>query len=363
MGLHFKEEHLKNLTSSIKYDKFEHTQNACNNVNFYSEIEGAFDKYPKINVISKKIQEALCFMYNRKKYHDIKIDDELCSYFYYWLGHNILQHLSIRSFFSSIIKEIYDELNMTDMVTICNPLHKNIDENTFRKYKLLFDYSNDHNHVNLNIVHAFTTCDKPYREAIQKYIHAYMDVYEHCNGNTPKKYDCGYFNKLFNKDEHEKLKSFNCGIYKEQIHTTEPQREHTSRYNSLPNFPPSEIISSFAGNDYPQVNQVYNQRHRLQENNGLTFRHEVETDSPLTMERTPESGTSKTIAGSVAPVLGVSSFSLLLYKVTPLGGFIRNFLGRNRNMYNPVEYMDSFNPYNEGMDPGGRTMNISYHRL
>ncbi|KMZ76729.1 hypothetical protein PVIIG_06040 [Plasmodium vivax India VII] len=309
------EEDLKNLTSSIKYDKFEHTQNACNNVNFYSEIEGAFDKYPKINVISKKIQEALCFMYNRKKYHDIKIDDELCSYFYYWLGHNILQHLSIRSFFSSIIKEIYDELNMTDMVTICNPLHKNIDENTFRKYKLLFDYSNDHKHANLNIVHAYTTCDERYKEAIQKYIDAYMDVYKHCNEITENIYDCEYFNKLFNKDEHEELKSFNCGIYKEQIHTRKPQRKHTSRHNSLPNFPHSERISSFAENVHPQVNQIYNPRHRLQENNVSTFRHEVETDSPLATEKTPEGGSSKTIAGSVAPVLGVSSISLLLYKV------------------------------------------------
>ncbi|SCA59567.1 Plasmodium vivax Vir protein, putative [Plasmodium vivax] len=72
---------------------------------------------------------------------------------------------------------------------------------------------------------------------------------------------------------------------------------------------------------------------------------------------------SKAIAGSIAPVLGVSSFSLLLYKVTPVGGFINRLLGRNRNMYNPVEYMDSFNPYSDGMDPGSRGVNISYHRI
>ncbi|KMZ77181.1 hypothetical protein PVIIG_06544 [Plasmodium vivax India VII] len=276
MGLHFKEEHLKELTSSYNYDKFENTQDDCNGVYYYSDIKDGFGIYPKVNDISQKLKEALCFMYKRKKHHHINTDHELCSYFYYWVGHNILEHLWNKSNFSKIIQIIYQELNRTDKGTICNPPYKNIDENTFSKYKLLFDYSNDHEHVNLNTVHGNTTCDEHYKEAIQKYIHAYMDVYEHCNGNTPKKYDCGYFNKLFNKDEHEKLKSFNCGIYKEQIHTTEPQREHTSRYNSLPNFPPSENISSFAGNDYPQVNQVYNQRHRLQENNGLTFRHEIE---------------------------------------------------------------------------------------
>ncbi|EDL42546.1 variable surface protein Vir27, truncated, putative, partial [Plasmodium vivax] len=58
--------------------------------------------------------------------------------------------------------------------------------------------------------------------------------------------------------------------------------------------------------------------------------------------------------------------SFILYdviNVTPLGGFIRNFLGRNKNMYNPIEDIDGFNPYSDGMVPGDRRMNISYHRL
>ncbi|CAI7724277.1 PIR protein [Plasmodium vivax] len=362
MGLHFKEEDLKKLTSSYNYDKFENEKDACKDVNFYTEIEGAFDMYPNVNDITQKLKKALCFMYNRKKHHNIEIDDELCSYFYYWVGHNILEHLWNRSYFSKIIQIIYEELNRSDKGTICNP-YKNIDENTFSKYKLLFDYSNDHSHVNLNIVHAFTTCDKPYKEAIQKYIDAYMDVYEQCNGNTPKKYDCGYFNKLFNNYKHEELKSFNCRIYKAQIHTREPQRENTPRHNLLPNFLSSEEVPLFAENVDPQVNQVYNQSHRLHENKGLALRHEVETYSPLPTEKTPEGGSSKTIAGSIVPVLGVSSFSLLLYKVTPVGGYINRLLGRNRNMYNPIEHMDEFNPYSDGMHPAARRMNISYHRL
>ncbi|CAI7724061.1 PIR protein [Plasmodium vivax] len=363
MALHFRKEDLKKLTSNINYDKFEHTQGSCKNVNYYSEIKDEFDMYPKINVISQKLKEALCFMYERKKYHHINIDDDLCSYFFYWIGHNILQRLMIRSSFSRIIKTIYQELNRTDMAIICNPLHENIDENTFRKYKLLFDYSNDHKHVNLNIVHAHTTCDEPYKEAIQKYIDAYIDVYEHCKGNILKKYDCGYFNKLFNNYKHEELKSFNCRIYNSQIHNREPQREHTPRHNSLPNFLSSEKVPLVAGNVDPHVNQVYNHRHRLNDNKGTALRHEVETDFTLPTEKTLESGSSKTIPGLVAPVLGVSSISLLLYKLTPVGGYINRLLGRNRNMYNPAEYMESFNPYSDGMVPGDRTVNISYHRL
>ncbi|KMZ92300.1 hypothetical protein PVMG_03655 [Plasmodium vivax Mauritania I] len=309
------EEDLKNLTSSIKYDKFENTQDPCKGVYWYSEIKDAFDMYPKVNDISQKLEKALCFMYNRKKYHHIRIDDEFCSYFYYWVGHNILEHLRNRSYFSKIIQMIYEELNRSDKGTICKPLYDNIDENTFRKYKLLFDYSIDDYHIKLNTVHGNTKCDETYKEAIQKYIDAYMDVYDHCNGITTKKYDCAYFNKLFNKDKHKELKSFNCGIYKEQIHTTEPQGDHTSRYNTLPNFTPSENNSSFAENADLQSSQVYNLSHRLQDNYGSALRNDLETYSPLPTEKTPEGGSSKTIAGSIAPVLGVSSISLLLYKV------------------------------------------------
>ncbi|VUZ99250.1 PIR protein [Plasmodium vivax] len=92
-------------------------------------------------------------------------------------------------------------------------------------------------------------------------------------------------------------------------------------------------------------------------------RHGLGDGIPPVTDQTAEGGSSKTIAGSVVPVLGVSSISLLLYKVTPVGGFINKLLGRNMNMHNNIENMDMFNPYSDEMDPGGRRMNISYHRF
>ncbi|EDL42633.1 variable surface protein Vir27, truncated, putative, partial [Plasmodium vivax] len=192
--------------------------------------------------------------------------------------------------------------------------------------------------------------------------------HSNCTGTQENNFYCKYFNNLFSNEKYDKLTSFTCterpynnaflevpvDKVKEPDIGVLGNPASVANLNGVPRPTSSRDIDR---NDYP------NSYPHPYPNKGLADQHTL-YDHPIPpVEDTTEGGSSKTIAGSVAPVLGVSSISLLLYKVTPLGGFIRNFLGRNRNMYNPVEYMDSFNPYNDGMDPGGRTMNISYNRL
>ncbi|CAI7723965.1 PIR protein [Plasmodium vivax] len=357
---------INDLTSKYWYSSFERGQEGCENLDFYSNINGDFEQKYRIyelHRISDKILKALCFIYNKKNIQRDSFDEELCSYLYYWLGDKIYPKVQNQTVFSNIIKMIYDELSRTSMFRTCTAIHDNIDENTFNVYKLLFDYSSDDYHINLNTVNPNTKCDVHYIETINKYINTYNDVYLSCYVKEDKKYDCAYFHKLFKKDKYMQLPPFYCVKYDPLTSSTEAQREHTSWNNSFPNLPTSEKVSSSTENVDPQGNKVYHLRYPLYENKGSVLRYEVETDSPLPTEKTSDGGSSKTIAGSIVPVLGVSSFSLLLYKVTPVGGYINRLLGRNSNMYNNIEYMDSFNPYSDGMVPGDRRMNISYHRL
>ncbi|KNA02206.1 hypothetical protein PVNG_05529 [Plasmodium vivax North Korean] len=71
---------------------------------------------------------------------------------------------------------IYQVLYQTNMFTTCTPLHENIDKNTFIKYKLLFDYSKDHENIKLDTLNPNTTCDEHYKDAIDKYINTYKDT-------------------------------------------------------------------------------------------------------------------------------------------------------------------------------------------
>ncbi|SCA81750.1 VIR protein [Plasmodium vivax] len=339
------------------YSNFEHGQSGCEKFPFYTNIKDEIDdSYPSLQIISEKILKALCFIYNKKRYRQNNFNEEYCSYLYYWLGDKIYHKVN-KTVFSKFINMIYNELySSSDSFIICNTIKTNINKDTFNKNKVLFDYSKDYKNIDLDTVYGDITCDNVYKEYITKYINMYKEAYSDCYETKENKFDCDTFSKLFNNDQHTKLISFRCTESKNPRVALKVQGPTSQVPERTVQLRPVVARDSYMISRSEDLTGSH-QNHSSPVTNIL---NEVESHS---IDNTTEGGSSKTIAGSVVPVLGVSSISLLLYKVTPLGGFIRNFLGRNRNMYNPVEYMDAFNPYNEGMDPMDRRMNISYHRL
>ncbi|SCA60449.1 Plasmodium vivax Vir protein, putative [Plasmodium vivax] len=362
MGEHLTESDIKELTSNIIYHNFEHGDGNCNQVPFYDNILYELEMHNSLKPIYDKLAKAVCYVYWRKVNHK-NFDSDLCAYLFYWLGDQIYSIVSEKAVFSKIIKAFYGELYASHEGTICNPPEYSIDPDTFHKNKLLFDYSKNYNNIYLRTLSGDTKCDEGYIKYIKKYIETYNDAYLNCNKGDKQKYDCEYFNTLFQNHEKRKLGSFHCTHHKAQPLSTyaqsfDEQVKHLSQVSRV-----SERNIDIIVNPGLRGDNALHERQGPYKNPGLSDNNVLDSTITHNTNNTSEGGTSKTIAGSVAPVLGVSSISLLLYKVTPLGGFIRNFLGRNRNMYNPVEYMDSFNPYSDGMVPGDRTMNISYHRL
>ncbi|SCA60474.1 Plasmodium vivax Vir protein, putative [Plasmodium vivax] len=196
---------------------------------------------------------------------------------------------------------LFDVLNVAYNIIICKPFSYAIDRDTFYKNKLLFDYSQDHEHIKI-----------------------------HTAG-----------------DQYDELSSFHCVLSENSRATLEqPSVFGTHEPAQNEHYKVTTEVRDSVGHRSTAVD------FNLESNPSSVFSQDLEKIQPVPIGDTAEGGSSKTIAGLIAPVLGVSSFSLLLYKVTPVGGFINRLLGRNRNMYNPVEYMDSFNPYSDGMDPG-----------
>ncbi|KMZ88649.1 hypothetical protein PVBG_06011 [Plasmodium vivax Brazil I] len=297
---------------------------------------------------------------------------------------------------------IYDELNYNNIekITICNHVNSSIHPDYFNINKLLFDYSRDYGNIKIDTAPGNTTCDSVFKEYLEEYIRIYNDAYSTCKQGIQKKYDCEKFSPIFNADLHKDLSTFNC--IKSQNVVKHPERPKKPEENEITRV-----------HDFPHPQATYSTRHQSTSGNLYIGRNtdsgvqlDQERIQSLPMNDNTDGGSSKTIAGSIVPVLGVSSFSLLLYKVieniiiiqklsvtfsctfshrksdnnfiyffayilytciihqvTPVGGYINRLLGRNRNMYNQIEYMDAFNPYSEGMDSMGRRMNISYHRL
>ncbi|GAB69983.1 hypothetical protein PCYB_007320, partial [Plasmodium cynomolgi strain B] len=271
MPRHLTEEDIDNLTSKIKYSYFEDGKEGCEKIQFYLNISDEFKEEYQIYDLRKiyeKIVRALCYIYKEKKKDNDKFDKELCWYLYYWLGDKIYSLVQgDRKEFSKIISKIYWELNENnpDKFRVCEDVHYPIDQDIFDKNKILFEYSMYYEKIKLDTTYVDTTCDKKYKDVLQNYIDIYSHAYENCNGKNGKIYDCSYFHKLFPKDKHEKLISFNCRKQNTTVPSTETQR-------------------------------------------GLGY------DSSLFTEHTSKGGTTKTIIGSVVPVLGGSFISFLLYK-------------------------------------------------
>ncbi|CAI7717845.1 PIR protein [Plasmodium vivax] len=358
---------IDNLTSKFWYSNFDRGENGCEGVPFYSaikdELEGAHYQNYHLSRISNDIVRALCYIYKRKINHQENFDKDRCSYLYYWLGEKIYSIVHNETVFSKIIKMIYDELYKTNFLNTCPCLYKHFDLDTFNTYKILHDYSKDYGNIYLKTLSGDITCDEDYKKNIYKYINIYKDVYSNCKIEQTNKYDCKYFNELFGMYNHTDLISFHC--MKRNVGKFPADEQEKVESNGLSLFlsqtsrenPVSIIYPKTQGKEGQHLNHYPHEPHDLAVRQGLG------SDVSTTTDETAKSGTSKTIASSIAPVLGVSSISLLLYKVTPVGGFINKLLGRNRNVYNPIEDMDAFNPYSDEMDLPDRRMHISYHRL
>ncbi|GAB69962.1 CYIR protein, partial [Plasmodium cynomolgi strain B] len=288
--------------------------------------------------IFEKLGKVLCYIFNEKRITFIiltKIFVGICI-----IGLKV---------FSTIIIKIYSELNYNtpETFTVCNDVYSPVDEDIFKMNKVLFDYSKDYEKIKHHIRESNTTCDEKYKGVLENYIDTYSRAYSTCNGTQRTEYDCKYFDKLFPKnDELTKFISLECSESQNQSVSLQEQRPTIQGHASTVYFP-----QTAAGNENLGMN-----RHS-------GFQQDKDTIELISADDTAGGSSSKTIIGSAVPVLGVSFISFLLYRFTPAGGFINKLLGRNRNMYNPIEDIDGFNPYKEGMVDGRRRVNISYHNL
>ncbi|KMZ95017.1 hypothetical protein PVMG_05778 [Plasmodium vivax Mauritania I] len=314
MTNHLTSEHIGELTSKINYSKFEEGEGKCDDVHFFSDVTDDLRVHLSVKDISDKITKVLCYIYMKKSYHS-KFESDLCSYMYYWIGDKIYAKTSNIGDFRKIMKMLYDVLNITYKNIICKHFNYEIDKDTFHKNKLLFDYSQDHENIKIHTA-GYKTCNKDYKEYIDKYIRVYKDEHSDCYGRNENKYDCKTFFSLFPKDKYNELSSFHC-VLSENSRATLEQPSVFGTHEPAQNEHYKVTTEVQNSVDHRSTADDFN----IERKTNSVFSQDLEKIQPVTIEHTAQGGSSKTIAGSIAPVLGVSSFSLLLYKV------IENIIG------------------------------------
>ncbi|KMZ94971.1 hypothetical protein PVMG_05640 [Plasmodium vivax Mauritania I] len=264
--------------------------------------------YLSVRDISDKITKALCYVYMKKPYYT-KLESDLCSYMYYWIGDKIYANTGNNGEFTRIMRMLYDVLNLTDKNIICKHFNYEIDRDTFYKNKLLFDYSQDHENIKIHTA-GYKTCSQDYKKHMENYISTYTDAYSYCYLKKGNKYDCETFFSLFPNDKYNELSAFRCVLSENPKEVLEQpsvfrtqEHEHTHNYVRT-----TRLQDSFGHHSTPDDSSLGSKP-------SSEIHQNLQKISPVLIEDTAESASSKSIAGSIAPVLGVSSFSLLLYKV------------------------------------------------
>ncbi|KMZ82500.1 hypothetical protein PVIIG_05361 [Plasmodium vivax India VII] len=315
MAKHLTKQNINKYTSIFYYNYFERGDNGCEQHDFYTTIYDELNiryqlyKFPEI---SEKIVRALCYIYNRRKNLSADFKEDFCWYLYYWLGDKIYPVVHDKIIFSNIIKMIYAELykNITEDFIVCRHVYSSINQDTFKDNKIMFDYSEDYQNIKIDTPHAETTCDKEYKNYINKYINMYNQVYSDCYKGEKKNFDCNYFSTLFKEDDYRTLSSFSC-----------IQSDNGRVFSDVQGGPEEEpsaldqyVLQATARASVRHPHSIsYSGLSRNHSSNSPENLGRIET---IPVEDTAEGSSSKTIAGSIVPVLGVSSFSLLLYKVT-----------------------------------------------
>ncbi|KMZ89793.1 hypothetical protein PVMG_06061 [Plasmodium vivax Mauritania I] len=280
----------------------------------YNNVTGELKGQISVRNISDKIAKAICYVY-KKKLYDSNFESDLCSYMYYWIGHKIYDNSGSTPVFTRIMRMLFQVLNGENNIMICNPLSYTIDRDTFYKNKLLFDYSQDHENIKIHTA-GYKTCNKDYKEYIDKYIRVYKDEHSDCYGRNENKYDCKTFFSLFPKDKYNELSSFHCVPSENPIAISErPSVYGTEEHAQNEHFEGAAEVQDSVNHRSTAVD--FNRDRKP----SSVFPQDPEKIQSIPIEDSAEGGSSKAIAGSIAPVLGVSSFSLLLYKV------IENIIG------------------------------------
>ncbi|KMZ94976.1 hypothetical protein PVMG_05645 [Plasmodium vivax Mauritania I] len=315
MEKYLTKENINNYTSNFYYNYFERGDHRCEHLDFYTDIKEDLNvRYQFYNFpdISEKIVRALCYIYNRKKNRPAYFNEDLCWYLYYWLGDKIYPLVKNKTIFSNIIRVIYEELytNIPELFTVCKLVHSPIDQVRFNHNKILFDYSKDYKNIEMDTSNAKNTCDKDYKDYINKYISVYKEAYSDCYSGKGNNFDCAYFSELFDRNQFSTLSSFSCKQHDNNGVLLENQKAHEHPEPEPVHLYPQARVA------LPSTQQIVVQDAYLGMNHISDSSENPGTNENFPIEDTTKGSSSKTIAGSIVPVLGVSSFSLLLYKVT-----------------------------------------------
>ncbi|VUZ99944.1 PIR protein [Plasmodium vivax] len=347
MGKILGDDDLNNLSTKIHYSYFDNKIENCDNVHFYEDTKKRLIQHEGLKKVSDKIMKALCYVYNESKRSDF--NSNICNYFYYWLSDILLTYLKHKSSYRQTLDILYSFLYNNERVRKCNPIYYEMSENDIKKFKLIFDYSQDYDTYMKQLNDDSLKCTENYKNYLQNYVNSYKELQTECESEHNSYKYCEYFKQYFPNEVPSLLSTWACKLEETKEQTEkikEGSSEDTGKTQS------QSTVTGISGSDGPGRTS---DSHSYSSSTGMGI-------TPSSSNGTSSPITSKGIT-AIASTTGFLVPSFLMYKFTPAGTWINKLLGRKSNI-NHIPLRDS--GIIEQFPDGGRfntendRFNISY---
>ncbi|SBT58570.1 PIR Superfamily Protein [Plasmodium ovale wallikeri] len=290
-----------------------------------------YDKYPRIKQLCLNVASYLNNI--GKKTLDDNIEKTYCSYVKYLLYDEIIKneeitnHYKILSSFNIPWNTVISQGNFSEMDN-CRPEFPNIHIDYYEKWKKLFDYCINYDPIKEQLS-SKNSCAKSYCQYINENKDLYTEFTELCKNRDDK----------------------NCPSFFQECKQNIP--------NNILVLPACEVYNKSLQPQQDRVEEVTGQAPAVT----LHIQHEDHSASSDHMQTSP-SLHSNTAMLTIFPTLSVLATSLLMYKLTPFGSWLRPHLQRMTKINNisdiegtQLSYTSEYNDINSNEG----SYNIAYY--
>ncbi|KNA01626.1 hypothetical protein PVNG_05786 [Plasmodium vivax North Korean] len=306
------DEKLKLLQTKFYYEKLDNGYSGCEYSNYYEAAETELRKNNGLQKVSDKILRALCYVY-RQSWRRDSVND-ICNFLYYWLGNILLENLDNNLLFTEVILKLFSTLKNDSNDNICELVYADIDEDVFKKIKLIFDYTEDYVKYEMDLVNPNRFCNQQYHSHLTTYVKTYKDLYSKCIVEHHTDKYCQAFKKYYDVNKHDHLYNWSC-ILKEiseapSMPVKSPVAAHQGQLEGI------SVGGSQSELSQPTIKAEEQQVSELPGHGDHTFNERTsETDIIAAPSGDKSSSiTSKSITGALS-VAGIFVPSYLMYNV------------------------------------------------
>ncbi|GAB69842.1 hypothetical protein PCYB_005910, partial [Plasmodium cynomolgi strain B] len=185
-------------------------KSAFGHYEFYDTAETVLNANDGLQNVSEQILKALCYVYI-KSLGDQPVN-HICNFLFYWLGDILLKNLDNKLSYYRVIHELLAILKNHNNDQICKFTYTYMDEDIFKKIKLIFGYTEDYVNYVLDLANPNSVCNEQYNLYLTTYVETYKESYAKCIvQNETDKY-CEAFKKYYNYEKHSKLHNWSCTL-------------------------------------------------------------------------------------------------------------------------------------------------------